>query len=100
MKAGREITSHVLLGSRTKSGRYMAKKKTYRQFSNDLHRGKTGKRRRRNAEYHPTETTKVQDEKRCRVGGSTTHVLPEPRAGKVENEIIRIDTPPPPEPNI
>ena len=58
------------------------------------------KGRRRNDEYHSTETSKVQDEKRCRVGGSTTHVLPEPRAGKVENEIIRIDTPPPPEPNI
>ena len=41
----------------------------------------------------------VQGEKGCRIGGSTTHVLPEPRvnqmaSGETPFGIERIDTPP------
>lgn len=56
---------------------------------------KTGSRGRGNDEHSSTHGAKVQNEKGCRLGGSTTHVLPEPREGKVENEITRIDVPPP-----
>ena len=56
---------------------------------------KTGSRGRGNDEHSSTQGAKVRNEKGCRLGGSTTHVLPEPRAGKVENEITRIDVPPP-----
>ena len=54
----------------------------------------TGSRGRGNDEHSSTQGAKVQNEKGCRLGGSTTHVLPEPRAGKVENEITRIDVAP------
>ena len=75
------------------------KKKTYRQFKNER-KCKTVKRRGRNDDYDTPKNDKVPTEKGCRIGGSTTHVLPEPRAGKVESEIVRIDTPPPPEINL
>ena len=98
MKAGRKNTSLVLLGLKTKSERNMEPKKTYklrlRKKNGNKRKSQTGRGRGGNDDYTPQKDNKVQNEKGCRLGGSTTHVLPEPRAGKMENEITRIDVPP------
>jgi|TARA_R100000084_G_scaffold103246_1_gene59222 hypothetical protein len=93
MKAGRKNISLVLLGSRTKSGRNMAKRKTYKEFRNER-KSKTKRRRGTNGDNTSPNETKVPQETRTRIGGSTTHVLPEPRTGQVQG-IERYDTPPP-----
>tara|TARA_Y100000015_G_C2341434_1_gene66128 strand:+ start:256 stop:549 length:294 start_codon:yes stop_codon:yes gene_type:complete len=94
MKAERKNTFPVLPGSRTKSGRSMERrKKTYKEFRNER---KTKRRRRNDGEYPSPNETKVSQETRTRIGGSTTHLLPEPRTGQVQG-IERYDTPPAPE---
>ena len=71
--------------------------KTYRKFSNECKR-KTKQGRRGNDEHSSPNDSKIQQEKGTRIGGSTTHVLPEPRTSQVQG-IERYDTPPPPETN-
>lgn len=71
------------------------RKKTYKEFSNER-KSKTKRRRGSNATNPSPNETKVSQETRTRIGGSTTHVLPEPRTGQVQG-IERYDTPPPPE---
>ena len=93
MKAERKNTFPVLPGLRTKLGRNMAKRKTYKEFRNER---KTKRRRRNDGEYTPPNETKVSQETRTRLGGSTSHLLPEPRTGQVQG-IERYDTPPAPE---
>ena len=73
----------------------MARRKTYKQFRNER-KSKTKRRRRNDGEYPSPNETKVSQETRTRIGGSTTHLLPEPRTGQVQG-IERYDTPPPPE---
>ena len=59
------------------------KGKSYRRFSNECKR-KTKQRRSGNDEHSPPNDSKIQQEKGTRIGGSTTHVLPEPRANQVQ----------------
>ena len=103
MKAERRCVSHAQRGSNRKLEKSLAmKKKSFKAFRDGLHKSqpKTRKRRQRTSENPPSENApKVQGEKGCRIGGSTTYVLPEPR-GKSFSSIERIDTPPPPEPDI
>lgn len=77
----------------------MAKEKTFKQFRKDGRKCKTGKRGRRNAGNHTSQTGQEvpKQEQGTRIGGRTTHVLPEPRGNEMEKSIIRIDTPPEPE---
>ena len=67
------------------------KGKNYRKFSNECKR-KTKQRRRSNDEHSSPSDSKIQQEKGTRIGGSTTHVLPEPRANEVQG-IERFDDP-------
>ena len=67
------------------------KGKTYRKFSNECKR-KTKQGRRGNDEHSSPNDSKIQQEKGTRIGGSTTHVLPEPRANQVQG-ITRFDDP-------
>ena len=54
---------------------------------------KTKRRRRSNDEYTSPNETKVSQEKGTRIGGSTTHLLPEPGTNKVQGIEI-FHTPP------
>ena len=56
---------------------------SYRKFSNECKR-KTKQGRRGNDEHSSPNDSKIQQEKGTRIGGSTTHVLPEPRANQVQ----------------
>ena len=67
------------------------KGKNYRKFSNECKR-KTKQRRRSNDEHSSPSDSKIQQEKGTRIGGSTTHLLPEPRANQVQG-IERFDDP-------
>ena len=67
------------------------KGKTYRKFSNECKR-KTKQGRRGNDEHSSPNDSKIQQEKGTRIGGSTTHLLPEPRANQVQG-IARFDDP-------
>ena len=67
------------------------KGKSYRKFSNECKR-KTKQRRRSNDEHSSPSDSKIQQEKGTRIGGSTTHLLPEPRANQVQG-IERFDDP-------
>ena len=67
------------------------KGKSYRKFSNECKR-KTKQRRRSNDEHSSPGDSKIQQEKGTRIGGSTTHLLPEPRANQVQG-IERFDDP-------
>ena len=65
--------------------------KTYTDFireaknKNDLRIRKSKKRRSKYAPNNPPEgQPKVQGRQETRIGGSTTHFLPEPRAGQGE----------------
>lgn len=58
----------------------MEKKKTFKQFRDDVRKRKIRKRGKRNDEYHPSQGTKASPEKGTRLGGSTSVLLPEPRA--------------------
>ena len=58
----------------------MEKKKTFKQFRDDVRKRKIRKRGKRNDEYHPSQGTKASQEKGTRLGGSTSVLLPEPRA--------------------
>ena len=76
--------------------------KTFKQFRNAAHnlRKRPSKRRgKQNDGYVSPQIRPLQGEKGCRIGGSTTHVLPEPRvnqmaSGETPFGIERIDTPP------
>tara|TARA_R100000030_G_scaffold37249_2_gene27938 strand:- start:183 stop:842 length:660 start_codon:yes stop_codon:yes gene_type:complete len=57
-------------------------------------KSKTKQGRRSNGECSTHQDAKVPQEKGTRIGGSTTHLLPEPRANGVQG-IERYDTPPP-----
>ena len=57
-------------------------------------KSKTKQRRRSNDECSSHQDAKVPQEKGTRIGGSTTHLLPEPRANGFQG-IERYDTPPP-----
>ena len=61
----------------------MEKKKTFKQFRDDVRKRKIRKRGKRNDEYHPSQGTKASPEKGTRLGGSTSVLLPEPRARKM-----------------
>ena len=67
-------------------------KKSFKEFSNECKR-KTKRRRTNNAEYSSPEDTKTSQEKGTRIGGSTTALLPEPRANQVSGIEI-YNTPP------
>ena len=67
------------------------KGKSYRKFSNKCKR-KTKQRRRSNDEHSSPSDSKTQQEKGMRIGGSTMHLLPEPRAKQVQG-IERFDDP-------
>lgn len=64
-----------------------------RQKKNEC-KSKTKQRRRSNGEHTAHQDAKVPQEKGTRIGGSTTHLLPEPRANGFQG-IARYDTPPP-----
>ena len=68
------------------------KGKSYRKFSNECKRKTKQRRRRSNDEHSSPSDSKIQQEKGTRIGGSTTHLLPEPRANQVQG-IERFDDP-------
>jgi hypothetical protein len=76
--------------------------KSFKEFQNsgkDLRKRRPRRRRQEDAGNLPPQIQQVQGEKGCRIGGSTTHVLPEPRvnqmaSGETAFGIERIDTPP------
>ena len=78
----------------------MESKKTFKRFQDDTNKRKIRKGRRRNA-YNdtPNQPNEVPKQKGTSIGGSTTHVLPEPFTKQLENQVIRYDTPPTPEPD-
>jgi hypothetical protein len=80
MKAERKNTSLVLLGSKIKLERSMEKKKTFKEFRDDVRKRKVREGRKRNDEYYSSQGTKASPEKGTRLGGSTSVLLPEPRA--------------------
>jgi hypothetical protein len=99
MKEERMNTSLVLLGLKTRldSDMPINQPENIKQFkkgkrTNERKR-KTKQGRRSNDECHPHQDAKVPQEKGTRLGGSTTHLLPEPRANGFQG-IERYDTPP------
>ena len=58
----------------------MEKKKTFKQFRDDVRKRKIRKRGKRNDENYPSQGNKASPESRTRLGGSTSVLLPEPRA--------------------
>ena len=77
--------------------------KTFKEFRNgkkNLRKRSSGRGGNQDDGNHSPKIQQVQGEKGCRIGGSTSYVLPEPRANQMatgENAfgIERIDTPPP-----
>ena len=96
--------SLVLRGSNRKLEKSLEPKsmKSFKKFLNDwknIRKCRPRRRRQNDAGNLPPQIQQVQGEKGCRIGGSTTHLLPEPRAnGMASGEnpwgIERIDTPP------
>lgn len=69
-----------------------------RKSNYDKRKRKTKQRRRSNDEHSAPDGSKVPQEKGTRLGGSTTTLLPEPRADKVSGIDIS-HTPPTQEPD-
>ena len=65
----------------------------FNELKSDDRKRKTKQRRRGDAERLTHQDAKVSQERATRIGGSTTHVLPEPRAQGISG-IGRYDTPP------
>ena len=73
--------------------------KEFRNAQKNLRKRRAGRGGNQNDGNHSPQIQQVPGEKGCRIGGSTTHLLPEPRANAMaagENAwgIERIDTPP------
>ena len=79
--------------------------KTFKQFRNDegnLRKRPLRRRRKQDDGYVPSQIQSLSGKQATRIGGSTTHLLPEPRSNQMASDtspygITRIDTPPPPE---
>ena len=72
---------------------FVSKRRNLKRKKNEC-KSKTKQRRRSNDECNTHQDAKVPQEKGTRIGGSTTHLLPEPRANGFQG-IERYDTPPP-----
>ena len=94
-----EIIFPALLGSRIRSGSSMEKKKTFKQFRDDVRKRKIRKRGRGNDENYPSQGTKASPESRTRLGGSTSVLLPEPRVRTMAQGVEINHSPPPPNTN-
>jgi len=97
MKAERRNTSLVLLGSKIRLERSMEKKKTFKEFRDDVRKRKVRKGRNRNDEYYSSQGTKASPEKGTRLGGSTSVLLPEPRARTMAQGVEINHSPPAPQ---
>jgi hypothetical protein len=97
MKAERKNTSLVLLGSKIRLERSMEKKKTFKEFRDDVRKRKVRKGRKRNDEYYSSQGTKASPEKGTRLGGSTSVLLPEPRARTMAQGVEINHSPPAPQ---
>ena len=97
MKAGRKNTYLALLGSRIRLGSSMEQKKTFKQFRDDVRKRKVRKRGKRNDEYYSSQGTKASPEKGTRIGGSTSVLLPEPRARTMAQGVEINHSPPAPQ---
>lgn len=73
----------------------MEKKKTFKQFRDDVRKRKIRKRGKRNDEYYPSQGTKASPEKGTLLGGSTSVLLPEPRARTMAQGVEINHSPPP-----
>ena len=71
------------------------KKKTFKQFRDDVRKRKIRKRGRGNDENYPSQGTKASPESRKRLGGSTSVLLPEPRARTMAQGVEINHSPPP-----
>jgi len=79
--------------------------KTFKEFRNatgNLRKRPSKRRSKQDDGYVPSQIRPIQGEKRCRIGGSTTYLLPDARSNALATDktpfgITRIDTPPPPE---
>ncbi len=59
----------------------MEEKKTFKQFRDDVRKRKVRRRSKRDATNHPSQgQQQVPQQKGTRLGGSTSVLLPEPRA--------------------
>jgi hypothetical protein len=96
MKAERKNTSLALRGSKIRLESSMERKKTFKQFRDDVRKRKIRERRKRNDEYYSSQGTKASPEKGTRLGGSTSVLLPEPRAGTMAQSVEIEHSPPPP----
>jgi len=97
MKAERKNTSLVLLGSKIRLERSMEKKKTFKEFRDDVRKRKVRKGRKRNDGYYSSQGTKASPEKGTRLGGSTSVLLPEPRARTMAQGVEINHSPPAPQ---
>ena len=75
----------------------MEQKKTCKQFRDDVRKRKVRKRGKRNDEYYSSQGTKASPEKGTRLGGSTSVLLPEPRARAMAQGVEIEHLPPPPQ---
>ena len=79
--------------------------KTFKQFrnaTNNLRKRPSKRRGKQDDGYVSPQIRPLQGEKGCRIGGSTTYLLPDARSNQMASDtspygITRIDTPPPPE---
>ena len=98
MKAGRRITSLALLGSRIRLGSSMEEKKTFKQGRDDVRKRKVRRRSKRDATNHPSQgQQQVPQQKGTRLGGSTSVLLPEPRAKTMAQGVEVQHSPPAPQ---
>ena len=72
-----------------------SQKKTFKQFRDDVHKRKIRKRGKRNDENYPSQGNKASPESRTRLGGSTSVLLPEPRARTMAQGVEVNHSPPP-----
>ena len=98
MKAGRKNTCLALLGSRTRLESSMEKMKTFQQFREDVRNRKVRRRSKRDATNYPSQgQQQVPQQKGTRLGGSTSVLLPEPRARTMAQGVEIQHSPPAPE---
>jgi hypothetical protein len=73
------------------------KKKTFKEFRDDVRKRKVRKGRKQNDEYYSSQGTKASPEKGTRLGGSTSVLLPEPRARTMAQGVEINHSPPAPQ---
>ena len=71
--------------------------KTFKQFREDVRKRKVRQRRKHDAPDHSSQgRQQVQQQKGTRIGGSTSVLLPEPRARTMAQGVEVEHSPPPP----